>query len=125
MNQLHLKSILILLIFISFQNLNFGQKILQLEIISDTINSEIKDGKYFVEGKISDGKYIINEVYIESTSGKWAETDKLGLFKIELDTSDKEIVFKKKGYETFVFKPEFISNQQHYNLNIKTEKGEK
>lgn len=125
MNKLLLKSIFTFLLFLCIQSVNFAQKKLQLKIVSDSINTSIKEGKYILEGKVTDGKYSINEVYIESTNGKWVETGKTGLFKIELDTSDQQITFKKKGYENFVFEHLPTKNQQHIYITLKAGKNKK
>ncbi len=94
-----------------------SQPVMMYEIISDTLESSVPEGKCLITGIVTHMGKTINEATIFSESTKQVNSDKLGRFKILVDTADTYLVIQKKGIpESYV---EFYKFRSQHHINLK------
>lgn len=98
-----MKNYIIFLMLISV-NVVFGNTKWELPytILSNKVDTTILPGHYVLEGTITHNDYSVNEAYISSFSGRWAQTGKTGKFKIVLNISDSVVTIKKHGFHDLI-----------------------
>jgi len=97
-----IKSILTLTLLSLFLTTTFAEKTQFFQfykIISDTVDITVPDGKCLITGTIYRDQTTINEAEIISEKGKLANSNKLGKFKILVDTSNKHLTIRKNSYD--------------------------
>jgi hypothetical protein len=90
-----------------------------IKIIRDTLDESIPNGKYLVTGKISTEGTTINEANITTLSGRHVNSDKLGNFRILVDTSDRFLKIERKYYHTVYFEEYEIRDQHHIHIDVR------
>jgi hypothetical protein len=90
-----------------------AQSTLPYTIVSNDIDTTILSGQYILEGTLTHDKFSVNEAYISSFSGRWAQSGKTGKFKIVLNISDSVVTIKKYGLNDIIFISSSAQLNQH------------
>jgi len=116
-----LKSIFTIAIFSFIWSNTFAEsgKVFQFyKVLSDTIDTSVPDGKCLIVGTVYRNRQTINEAYIVSENGKGVNSNKIGQFKILIDTSNHYLIIKKHPFNNaYVEDYKFKSNHK-VTINI-------
>jgi hypothetical protein len=88
------------------------------EIISDTVDANVPAGKCLITGVITYNEESINEANIFSESAKLVNSDKLGRFRILVDTADTYLVIEKKNIPSAYVEYYKFQSQHHIDLKV-------
>ncbi len=102
---------------ISFAGLK-SKTVPMYQVISDSIDPEIPSGKCLITGIITKDGQVINEALIYTEDGTKVNSNKIGEFKIFVDTSQTYLVIHKTPYRDAYVEYLKFENQHHIHLKI-------
>lgn len=88
------------------------------QVISDTLDTKVPDGKCLITGVITRNGEVINEALIYTESGTKVNSNKIGKFKILVDTSDTYLVIHKSSFKDAYVEYLKFNNQHHIHLKV-------
>jgi hypothetical protein len=87
-------------------------------VLSDSIDTKIPEGKCLVTGVVTREGENINEALIYCESGVRVNSNKIGRFRILIDTADTYLVFHKSPYQDAYMEGYKFENQHHIEVKI-------
>lgn len=116
-----MKHLILLVITISTLGVYAGIKselVPMYQVISDTADAKVPEGKCLITGVITREGQTINEALIYSTSGIKVNSNKIGKFRIIVDTADTYLVIHKSPFKDAFVEYLKFNNQHHIDLKI-------